>query len=226
MAHATSAHVPVLSYDGAMPEPDVSDLLVHLANGSLESANPRVVDVIVVLADASTVAGYPSRVSIGRSQGLTLTPQGATATMGDDAVIDPSSIVWACARSSDGSSASFGTPAAQLSRALAESLAEAKRAEPRGADAARLSLALAAVAHGSGDLRSADRYYRSALGILAMIAGGDRELGDAWARLASVYRDLGDGASRQSALGQAAVFHASALGEDHPITRHTRASMG
>ena len=208
-----------------MPEPDVSNLLLHLANGSLESANPRVVDVVVILADASTVAGYPSRVSLGGNHGLTLTPQGATATMGDDVVIDPSSIIWACARSTDGSSSLFGTPSAELSAVLTQSLAEAKRAEPRGADAARLSVAIAAVAHGSGDLRAADRSYRYALGVLASGAGSDRELGDAWARLASVYRDLGDGASRQSALGQAAAFHAAALGEDHPITRHTRASL-
>jgi hypothetical protein len=193
----------------------MNDLLLFLANA-------RVVDVVVVLGDGTLVAGYPSKVSLGQESGLVLTAQGAIPGVGHDTTIDLESVVWAWATSDDGSQQTFGTRSAELAGVLGGALAEAKAADPRGADAARLEIALGAVAHATGDLAAADRYYRGATSKLVMLGADSRTLGDLWMRLVGVYAEMDDPEALRAATEQAVAFYTSAFGENDPRVVHAR----
>jgi hypothetical protein len=200
----------------------VSDWLLAIANGILEGARPRVVDVVAMLGDGTLVSGYPTKVSVGGSSALVLTAQGALAGMGHDAPVDPEAVVWVWITSDDGTEGTFGTPNDEIASVLGEALAEAKQTEPRGADAARLEIALAAVAHAKGNAREADRRYRGAMSKLTVLDLEPRALGDLWMRLAAVYTDLRDVQSLRMAAEQAITNYTAAFGADHPRVMHAR----
>ncbi len=200
----------------------MNDLLVFLANASLEGARPRVVDVVVVLGDGTLVAGYPSKVSLGQETGLVLTAQGAIPRVGHDTTVELESVVWAWVTSDDGSQKTFGTPGSELAGVLGDALAEAKASDPRGGDAARLEIALGAVAHATGDLSAADRHYRGAISKLVMLGAEDRALGDLWMRLVGVYADMGESEGLRAAMEQAVSLYTSAFGENDARVVHAR----
>jgi len=200
----------------------MNDLLLFLANASLEGARPRVVDVVVVLGDGTLVAGYPSKVSLGQERELVLTAQGAIPRVGHDTTIDLERVVWAWVTSDDGSQQTFGTPASELAGVLGDALAEAKATDPRGADAARLEIALGALAHATGDLRAADRHYRGATSMLVMLGADSRTLGDLWMRLVGVYAEMGDSEALVAATEQAVSLYTSAFGGNDARVVHAR----
>ncbi len=193
----------------------MDDLLLHVANGSLEGARPRVVDVVVILSDCALVSGYPSKVSLGQGSGLVLTAQGSIPGVGHDTTIDPSDVMWAWATSDDGSQKTFGTPAEELERVLGEALAD-------GEDAGRLELALGALSHAKDELAAANRHYRLATSKLLRAGAGSGAIGDAWMRLAGVYIDMGDSEGTRLAMEQVVSWYESACGENHPRTVHAR----
>ena len=87
-----------------MDEAPRNTMLLHLANGTLEGAAVRVLDVAILTSDAKLLGGYPSRVSVGPDPALFLTAHGIHPATGEDTRIDIDDAIWAWAvRKSAGS---------------------------------------------------------------------------------------------------------------------------
>ena len=199
-----------------------SDFLVYLANAALPGASPRVVDVVILLADSSLVAGYPSKVSLGQSSGLVLTAQGAIPGLGDDAIVDMENFVWGWTTTDDGSQSTFGTDGEELAKILSDALIETYvNDDSDGEESARLDMALGVVAHARRDLKTADMHYRSAMKKLALRDDWGAT-GNGWMRLVALYVDMGEAELARSAAAQAVSCYTAALGEDHSRVAHAR----
>ena len=124
----------------------LSDLMLHLANGSLDSAPVRVADVDILMSDCRVIRGFPSKIALVKESSLVLTAHGAVPTMGEDVTVDLEEAIWASAVKSDGSVDTFGADKAELVALLSESFDGARAANPFGGEVAVFGFALGVVA--------------------------------------------------------------------------------
>lgn len=199
-------------------------MLLHLANGSVEGAPVRVLDVSILLSDGKLHAGFPSHVGVGAEPSLVLTAHGAQPSTGEDTSIDLEDAIWAWASASDGSTVMFGADAMELQTLLSQSLEEAKAVDRRGDDVGRLGVALGILSHAMGDLETADRFYRAAMAVVVMKAT-PRESGDLWMKIADVYADMREWESWKLAVSQAVTAYDIGLGVHHPITTRAKQAL-
>jgi len=207
-----------------MDQPALDTMLLHLANGSLDGAPVRVLDVAIVLSDGGVRSGYPSRVSIGGGAALVLTSHGVQPTLGEDIPIDLDDAIWTWASASDGSTVMFGADAVELHALLSQSLEDARAVDKRSLDVGRLGAALGLLSHAMGNLDEADRFFRGAMGVLVMTAT-PRESGDLWMKIADVYADMKEWDSWKMAIGQAISAYDLAPGVHHPITTRAKQAL-
>jgi hypothetical protein len=203
----------------------LSDLMLQLANGSLDSAPVRVVDVDILMSDCRVIRGYPSRIALAKESSLVLTSHGAMPTMGEDTTVDLEEAIWACAAKSDGATDTFGADKAELVALLTESYDGARSANQFGAEVAVFGIALGVVAQAYGDPKLANRHYRDACAVLGMAQGNDRAIADVWIRIAETYRLLGQKESAKVAYPQAVSFYEHVLGAEHPITKRAQITL-
>lgn len=203
----------------------LSDLMLHLANGSLDSAPVRVVDVDVLMSDCRVIRGYPSRIALAKESSLVLTAHGAVPTMGEDTTVDLEEAIWSCAMKSNGTLDTFGADRAELVALLTESDGSARAANQFGPDVAVFGTALGVVAQAYGDFKLANRHFRDACRVLGLSQGNDRAIADVWMRIAETYRALGQDESAKVALPQALSFYEHVLGIEHPITKRAQMTM-
>lgn len=203
----------------------LSDLMLHLANGSLDSAPVRVVDVDVLMSDCRVVRGYPSKIALAKESSLVLTAHGAIAMAGEDATVDLEEAIWACAIQSDGSLDTFGADRSELIALLSESFDGARAANQFGGEVATFGIALGVVAQANGDLKLANRHFRDACSVLNMAQGNDRAIADVWMRIAETYRSLNLTGAAKVAYPQAVSFYQHLLGLEHPITKRAQMTL-
>lgn len=220
-----AAGAAAVEYPRAVGHHALSDLMLHLANGSLDSAPVRVVDVDILMSDCRVIRGYPSRIALDKESSLVLTSHGATPTMGEDTTVDLEEAIWACARKSDHLTDTFGADKAELVALLSESYDSAKSANQFAPDVAVFGIALGVVAEAHGDNALANRQYRGACGVLSVLQGHDRAIADTWMRIAETYRALGQVESAKVAYPQAISFYEHVLGAEHPITKRAQMTL-
>lgn len=197
-----------------------TDMILFLANHAEATA-----DVLLVLDDASTVTGYPSRASLGGGHTLVLTPHGASAGAGEDVDVAPDHVVYARIVLRDGTLRTFGVPDDEVENALTESLAEAERLDPNGPELVRVLKTLGAVSHAFGKHDEASRHYRHALRAMLRAGVREREQGDVWIALARVHQAGALGGALDCAT-QAIAAYTHSLGSEHPITKRARRLAG
>lgn len=199
--------------------------MLHLANGSLDSAPVRVVDVDVLMSDCRVIRGFPSRIALAKESSLVLTAHGAVPTMGEDATVDLEEAIWACATKSDGSVDTFGADRAELVALLTESFDGARAANQFSGEVATFGVALGVVAQAYGDAKLANRHFRDACNVLNLSHGNDRAIADVWMRIAETYRALRKNDNAKVAYPQAISFYQHVLGAEHPITKRAQMTL-
>lgn len=199
--------------------------MLHLANGSLDSAPVRVVDVDILMSDCHVIRGYASKIALANETSLVLTPHGVEPTMGEDTTVDLEEAIWAAATNSDGTIDTFGAEKGELTALLTESFDGARAANQFGSEVAQLGIALGVVARAYGNLKLANRHFRDACKVLNMAQGNDRALADIWMRIAETFIDLDLRNSAKVAVPQAIAFYEHLLGVEHPITRRAKKAL-
>lgn len=203
----------------------LSDLMLHLANGSLDSAPVRVADVDILMSDCRVIRGFPSKIALVKESSLVLTAHGAVPTMGEDVTVDLEEAIWASAVKSDGSVDTFGADKAELVALLGESFDGARAANQFGGEVAVFGIALGVVALAHAELKLANRHFRDACGVLGMAQGNDRAIADVWMRIAETYRAIDHKDSAKVAYSQALSFYQHVLGAEHPITKRAQMTL-